>query len=98
MLIKVISITFSSAYGGFDDEIVRDFLKDKELVSAKDYLFVKNDIPYLVFVLKYFPHRMEVAHQTYQKEKKREQWRESLTEADHPPFYVPAITSQVSGC
>ncbi len=60
MLIKVISLSFDSAFGGFKDEEVREFLKDKELISAQDYFFVKNDMPYLVFVLKYFPHRAEV--------------------------------------
>ena len=60
MLIKIISLSFNSAYGGFKDEEVREFLKDKELISARDYLFVRNDVPYLIFVLKYFPHRVEV--------------------------------------
>lgn len=60
MLIKIISLTFDSVFGGFKDDEVREFLKDKELLSVRDYLFVKNDIPYLIFVLKYFPHRAEV--------------------------------------
>jgi hypothetical protein len=55
MLIKVISFSFDSAFGGFKDEEVREFLKDKELISAQDYFFVKNDMPYLVFVLKWQP-------------------------------------------
>ena len=82
MLIKVISITFDSAYGGFNDEIIRDFLKDKELISARDYLFVKNDVPYLTFVLRYFPHRAEIEQQVQTNNKKKEAWRESLSEAD----------------
>lgn len=82
MLIKVISLTFDSAYGGFKDDDVREFLKDKELVSVRDYLFVKNDVPYLVFVLKYFPHRAEVDPKLSSKEKKEEPWRTSLSEHD----------------
>ncbi len=33
MLIKVISLAFDSIYGGFNDQEVRDFLKDKEVIS-----------------------------------------------------------------
>ncbi len=82
MLIKVISLSFDSAYGGFNDEIVREFLKDKELISSKDYFFIRNDIPYLTFVLSYFPHRVEVDPKLISKDKKQEAWRESLSEAD----------------
>ena len=82
MLIKVISLSFDSAFGGFKDEEVRDFLKDKELISARDYLFVKNDVPYLIFVIKYFPHRAEVDPKLSTKEKKEEPWRASLSEHD----------------
>ncbi len=82
MLIKVISLSFDSAYGGFNDELVRDFLKDKELISSKDYFFIRNDIPYLTFVLSYFPHRAEVDSKLSTKDKKQEAWRESLSEAD----------------
>ncbi len=82
MLIKVISLSFDSAYGGFNDELVREFLKDKELISSKDYFFIRNDIPYLTFVLSYFPHRAEVDPKLTTKEKKPEAWRESLSEAD----------------
>lgn len=82
MLIKVISLSFDSAFGGFKDEEVREFLKDKELISAQDYFFVKNDMPYLVFVLKYFPHRAEVDPKLSTKEKKEEPWRANLSEHD----------------
>ena len=57
-------------------------MKDKELISARDYLFVKNDVPYLIFVLKYFPHRVEVDPRLSTKERKEEPWRESLSAHD----------------
>ena len=82
MLVKVISLSFDSAYGGFNDDLVRDFLKDKELLSFKEYFFIRNDIPYLTFVLSYFPHRAEVDSKLSMKEKKPEAWRENLSEAD----------------
>ncbi len=78
MLIKVISLSFNSALGGFDDDEVREFLKDKELVSSRDYLFVKNETPYLVFVLKYCPVAQDVVKsRSIQKERS---WKKSLSE------------------
>jgi hypothetical protein len=60
MLIKVISLFFDSIYGGFNDEALREFIKDVEVISIADYHFIKNDIPYLTFVIRYFPHRAEL--------------------------------------
>lgn len=82
MLIKTISLSFDSTYGGFRDEEVREFMKDKELISVHDYFFVKNNIPYLTFVLKYFPHRAEVDQKLAPKGKRDESWRSSLSEKD----------------
>ncbi|MEZ4873444.1 MAG: HRDC domain-containing protein [Bdellovibrionales bacterium] len=44
--------------------------------------FVKNDVPYLTFVLKYFPYRAEIRATSQYNNKKKEAWRESLSEAD----------------
>lgn len=79
MLIKVVTIPFSSAYGGFNDEELRTFLQDKELISANDYIFTKGDIPYLTLVLKYFPYRAEI-HQQEMKKTSEEDWRKMLSE------------------
>jgi len=82
MLIKVFSLPFNSIHGGFNDDSVREFLKDKELISARDYLFTKNDVPYLVFILQYFPYRSEINAKPSEKKEKDEAWRKLLTEAD----------------
>lgn len=87
MLIKVISISFDSIFGGFNDEEVRNFLKDKELISANDYLFIKNDVPYLTFVIRYFPHRQEIeqkiqSQSTNKNQRSDEAWKNLLTDAD----------------
>ena len=84
MLIKVISLAFDSIYGGFNDQEVRDFLKDKEVISVTDFHFIKNDVPYLTFVLRYFPHRVEIESKNTPKEKRDqdEDWKKLLTEAD----------------
>lgn len=82
MLIKVICLPFDSAYGGFQDEEIREFLKDKELVSSQEHFFVRNDIPYLTFVLKYFPHRVEAEPKLNPKGDRREEWRKLISEKD----------------
>jgi superfamily II DNA helicase RecQ len=82
MLVKVISLTFDSALGGFRDDELREFLKDKELVSMQEHFFVRNDIPYLTFVLKYFPNRVETDQKLAPKGERDESWRKLLTEKD----------------
>lgn len=44
MLINVISLFFDSIYGGFNDEEIREFIKDVEVISITDCHFVKNDV------------------------------------------------------
>lgn len=90
MLIKVISLAFDSVYGGFNDEEVREFLKDKEVISVTDYHFVKNDVPYIAFVCRYFPHRAEIEVKTApNKDKSSEEgWRKLLTDADMGLFNI----------
>ncbi len=85
MLIKVISLAFDTLYGGFNDEDVREFIKDKEIISVTDYHFVKNDVPYLTFIFRYFPHRAEMESKADAKNNKREpddDWKKLLSEAD----------------
>ena len=91
MLIKIFSLPFDSVYGGFNDEEMRSFLKDKELISVRDYLFVRNDIPYLAFVLKYFPHRPETqpsSGTSKEQHERRDEWRKLLTDADMAFFNI----------
>jgi superfamily II DNA helicase RecQ len=91
MLLRIFCLTFNSALGGFDDSGVREFLRDKELISVRDHLFVRNEIPYLTLVVKYFPFRAE-AEQTQSRlassgpgshpQRRDESWRELLQESD----------------
>ncbi len=90
MLIKVISLSFDSIYGGFNDDEVREFIKDKEVISVTDYHFVKNDVPYITFVFRYFPHRAEIEAKAPTKEKRDqdEEWKKLLTESDMGLFNI----------
>ena len=82
MLIKIFSLIFDSAFGGFNDQVVRDFFKDKEIISIRDHLFVRNEIPYLTLVVKYFPYRSEIDPAMKPQGKRDEAWRATLSEAD----------------
>jgi hypothetical protein len=53
MQLKVFTLKFDSLYGGFNDEIVQAFTKDKEIISIKDYFFTRNDVPYLTLIIQY---------------------------------------------
>jgi superfamily II DNA helicase RecQ len=88
MLLRVFSLTFNSVMGGFDDSGVRDFLRDKELISVRDHLFVRNEIPYLTLVVKYFPFRAEAdpspnrGFLSGSPPKRDESWKSLLAESD----------------
>lgn len=91
MLIKILSLSFDSAKEKFSDDILRDFIKDKEIISIRDYFFVRNEVPYLTLLIKYFPIRQEIIFESQQKNNtqnsrtnnsKEEAWKEILVEAD----------------
>ncbi len=84
MLLKIFCLTFDSIRGGFDETEFRNFLKDQEIISIRDHLFIKNEIPYLTLVVKYYPFRQEAAQpiQKVGKEARNEDWRKLLTDAD----------------
>jgi ATP-dependent DNA helicase RecQ len=90
MLTRVITLRFNSLMDGFDDAPLRDFIKDKEVISARDHFFVRNDQPYLAVVVNYTlkPTVTEAAAAKPGQELKRrdETWREEVAEADWPLF------------
>ena len=82
MLVKVITLSFDSVLGGFNDSTLRDFLKDCELVSIRDHFFIRNEMPYLTLVIQYFPIRQELNPKMAPQGSRDEAWRETLTESD----------------
>jgi ATP-dependent DNA helicase RecQ len=90
MLTRVITLRFNSVLDGFDDAPLRDFIKDKEVISIRDHFFVRNDQPYLAVVINYTlkPVATEaVVAKSDKKSKQRdESWREMVPEADWPLF------------
>jgi len=82
MLVRIISVTFNSAYGGFDDTELRNFIKDIEVISITDHLFVRNEIPYLTLIVKYFPLRQEANPKLVPQGRRDEEWRRIISESD----------------
>src|SRR5262245_50889588 len=79
MLIKIITLSFDSAYGGFNDQALRDFLKDLEVVSVRDHFFIRNEVAYLTLIIKYFPMRQELDAKLNPKGERDEAWRRVRT-------------------
>lgn len=91
MLVCVFTLKFDPTLGSFDDRGLRDFVKDKEILSIHDHFFTHDEAPYLAVVVTYNLLRPEEGKKTVpeQKEKKeegREKWRQLLEEADWPLF------------
>jgi ATP-dependent DNA helicase RecQ len=89
MLVRVFTLRFDPILDRFDDGEVRDFIKDKEMLSIRDHFFVKEEIPHLAMVLTYNLLRPEVETSTpapRPQDQRREKWRELLEEPDWPLF------------
>lgn len=88
MLMKVFSLKFDAFSGGFDDTPIREFIQDKEVLEFRDHLLIRNEIPYLVIVLKYYPFRKEASEECPATAKKpeAEAWKKEITEVELPLF------------
>ncbi len=91
MQVKIFTMPFNSQLGVFDDEEFNSFIKDKELVSANDYLFQRDEIPYLTLVVKYKQLAsvvMSASNGTkpQEKTKNNEEWRKLLDDESMPLF------------
>ncbi|HXG90928.1 MAG TPA: HRDC domain-containing protein [Blastocatellia bacterium] len=85
MLAKVITLKFNSIINAFDDEPLKEFIKDKEVHSIRDHFFIKNDSPYLAMVVTYSM-SAQLLPQTKNETKKDESWRDLIKEEDVPLF------------
>ena len=89
MLVRVFTLRFDPVLGGFDDGDLRDFLKDKEVLSVRDHFFVKDETPYLTVIATYNllrPEAEEPVRSERSERDRRDAWREVLEEVDWPIF------------
>lgn len=79
---------FNGLLDGFDDAPLRDFTKDKEVISVRDHFFVRNEQPYLAVVVNYTlkPIATEAVAKSGQEKRREESWRQYVAEADIPLF------------
>lgn len=90
MQTRVITLRFNGLLDGFDDTPLREFIKDKEVISVRDHFFVRNEQPYLAVLVNYTlkPMATEAAASKPGQELKRrdETWRQYVADADIPIF------------
>lgn len=87
MLARVITLRFDPVIGGFDDGPLRDFLKDKEVLSIRDHFFVKHEVPYLAVLVTYSLSQPEAASPAVEPRGQREaSWHALVTEEELPLF------------
>ena len=91
MLVKVMSLAFNAVIEDFDDTELQDFLKQFSVFSIRDHFFMRGEVPYLAFIIKYLPRRTDIqvdaasqATSTWRDNKKSydESWRQLLDESD----------------
>ncbi len=87
MLARVITLRFNPVRSSFDDGPLRDFLKDKEVLSIRDHFFVKHEVPYLAVLVTYYPHSPETPASPAPAQKPAEpSWRDLVTAEALPLF------------
>jgi superfamily II DNA helicase RecQ len=86
MLLKIFSFVFNSALGTFDDSEFQDFVKDKAILSIREFFFIHNNLPYLTLVLQY--QSSEAVSIETGPIPQHDSWKKTLTEVDMGLFNV----------
>lgn len=90
MLIKIFTLRFQTTLDAFDDTLFVEFIKDKSVLSLKEYFFQKNEIPYLALIVTYEPVQasniLGFDKSGASQKKKNDKWRTLLKESDMPLF------------
>jgi len=90
MQVKIFTLAFNEAFGGFDDTEVRAFLADKRSLSIHDHAFVHRGLPHMSLVVTYEGDSGESSVPNGKNRAKRDDsWRELLT-AETMPYQLPA--------
>ncbi len=84
MLVRILTLRFDTALDAFDDAPLVDFIKDKAVLSIKEYFFIKNETPYLAVIINYEPVQDRARKKT--ERRRDDAWRAFLEEKDMPLF------------
>jgi len=53
MRIKLLTFRYSATLGGFDDNALVDFARDKEVIAFREHFYVVNEVPHLSCIVHY---------------------------------------------
>jgi superfamily II DNA helicase RecQ len=53
MRVKLFTFRYSATLGGFDDGVLQDFVRDKEVVAFREHFYAVNEVPHVTCVLTY---------------------------------------------
>ncbi len=84
MLTKIFTIRFDELKDCFDDTELRDFIKNKEVLSLREHFFQRHEIPYLTVMVNY---NLLNVTQIEPEKKKDESWRELLQNPEDMAMY-----------
>jgi superfamily II DNA helicase RecQ len=51
MRVKLFTFRYSATLGGFDDSVLSDFVRDKEIVAFREHFYAVNEVPHVTCVL-----------------------------------------------
>ena len=85
MLTKIFTLRFNELTDSFDDAMLQEFIKNKEILSLRDHFFMRHEVPYLAVIVSYNLHTVEQPKSDGKKERD-ESWRELLAPEDMPIF------------
>ena len=58
MHIRVFTLRFDDLLGRFDDALMLDFIKDKQVITIRDHFFMREGYPFLAVIITYsLPHQ-----------------------------------------
>lgn len=80
MLIQVFTLRFDELKERFVDDELTSFFQANQILSVRDYLFTKNDRPYLTLVVTFQPFESE--HNPQKQKRNDDSWKDMLTDAD----------------
>lgn len=53
MRVKVLTLQYAAALGGFDERPLADFVRDKEILAIREHFFSVHDLPHLACLITY---------------------------------------------
>jgi superfamily II DNA helicase RecQ len=85
VLIKIINLPYLASISGFDDRVVKDFVKDKQIDQINHYFYQQEARPHLCFIIQYQPAMDKTpapVPETQSTKKNNQDWKQQLPKKD----------------